>query len=66
MDKHNQTIRDGNKTLRRTVHEILPSGSGGFIEQGYIRCDRGCSFVKKTKPMTWWKLVRPARAAECT
>jgi hypothetical protein len=64
MNKRNQVIRDGNKTLRRIVHKVSASGRGGFIERGYVEYGRRWFVVNKTKPMTWWKLGRPARAEE--
>ena len=59
-----QEIRDGGRTLRRTVHGVSRSGHEGFIERGYVRHAGGWSLVTKTKPSTWWKLFRPARSGE--
>lgn len=53
-----QEIRDGGRTLRRTVRDISESGRGGFIERGYVQYEGGLCLVTKTKPRTWWNLVR--------
>jgi hypothetical protein len=64
MTIRNQEVRDGLATLRRTVHEISESGRHGYIQTGYVRYEKRWFLVKKTKPVTWWNLRRPATPAE--
>ncbi len=61
MKKRNQSIRDGTKTLHRTVLGISETGPQGFVEAGLIRYDHKWWLVRKTKSLAWWKLVHPYR-----
>ena len=60
----NQEARQGNVSLRRTVRLIPESGPKGNIQYGLIQYQHRVFLVKKTRPMTWWKVVRPATVAE--
>ena len=57
MNRPQQVIRDGRRTIRRTVHRISETGQSGHIETGYVRYAAKWLVVRKTKPMTWWKLL---------
>ena len=61
MNRPRQEIRDGGRTIGRTVHRISETHESGQVESGYVRHATKWFVVRKTKPMTWWKLVRPAR-----
>jgi hypothetical protein len=61
MNKRNQEIREGLRTLSRTVYRIVETG---HTERGYVRYARKWWVVRRTSRMMWWRLARPARAEE--